>query len=705
MAIDFNGETLTVTLDSGVTEVDVVNDLYAQWKEWLLADPNNRKYPQTFSSDGGNPLTSIINQGSYIFLQNQLGWRIKPPEEDITVFLTGNLAVSDISLGSILPTTGAFTAAILGLQPITQGVTPAMADQLAYTSFQGVVCIDQTGGVAGTGSVGSDKVGTRRAPSNNTDDALIIAMRERLTTFIIVSDLTTTLSTDFSAGYQFKGDSLFTQVTLGAGLNLLNCSFSNMTLNGEMDGVNTIQACEVEDITAASGDIHGCDLEGDISVVGPIHIIDSYSGRAALGYPRLINTAAHEIVIRNYKGSIGVAGMTGGSHSIGVYGGRLIVEASCSGGTIYVRGEPYEITDLAAGAVTIVDQTNTGGLSAQETRDAMKLSPTAGVPDAGSIDEHLDNQVDPWSVVLPGAYTQGQAGHILGWQEIINGTVTGGGSTLGFTDTARIGAGLFYWDRVMVQFTTGLNAGLMREIYSYETTTGVFFFKPSLPDTIATGTEYRFLPHSDMVNVNKTGGVNVATWNSTSVSNTLGYPNVNVLSVSGDFTTADNMQIVFSTDFATNYNTTRNAWATNVEDTVGIGSFDTATGFATSAALTTIDGKVDTIDGIVDAILVDTGTSIPAQNVDILADIAAIPSTDISSLETKIEADARQAILVATNDDIQAKALEMWQRLGLDASNPLVTNEDGSLTVGTITVGAVTTGVTPNRQTTQTRVP
>jgi len=35
---------------------------------------------------------------------------------------------------------------------------------------------------------------------------------------------------------------------------------------------------------------------------------------------------------------------------------------------------------------------------------------------------------------------------------------------------------------------------------------------------------------------------------------------------------AGNMEIVFETDFATNYNTTRNAWATNVQDSVGTGN-------------------------------------------------------------------------------------------------------------------------------------
>ncbi len=39
-----------------------------------------------------------------------------------------------------------------------------------------------------------------------------------------------------------------------------------------------------------------------------------------------------------------------------------------------------------------------------------------------------------------------------------------------------------------------------------------------------------------------------------------------------DASLAGNMEIVFETDFGTNYNTTRNAWATNVQDQVGTGN-------------------------------------------------------------------------------------------------------------------------------------
>jgi len=116
----FNGETLVITLDSGVTDISVQDDLYEAWKDWMLASPLNRKYPPAFRTIGGDPLSPVINAGAYFFLQNDLGWRIKPPEEDITIYLSGNLAAEDSSIDMFIPTTGTFTTALIGLQPVTQ---------------------------------------------------------------------------------------------------------------------------------------------------------------------------------------------------------------------------------------------------------------------------------------------------------------------------------------------------------------------------------------------------------------------------------------------------------------------------------------------------------------------------------------------------------------------------------------------------------
>lgn len=96
-------------------------------------------------------------------------------------------------------------------------------------------------------------------------------------------------------------------------------------------------------------------------------------------------------------------------------------------------------------------------------------------------------------------------------------------------------------------------------------------------------------------------------------------------------------------------------------------------GLATAAALSTLDGKVDTIDGIVDAILVDTGTTLdgrlPAALVSgrIDASVGAMQTGVVTAdalaanaiTAAKIAADAITAAKLASDvtDEIWAKAL------------------------------------------------
>jgi len=115
----FDGDNLLIILDSGVSSVDAVVDLYSDWKEWFKTPPN-AKYPVAFRAIGGDPLTATLDAGTYVFLQNQNGWRIRPPEEDIDITITGNLVREDLNLGITVPTVGGYTVTISGLQPVTQ---------------------------------------------------------------------------------------------------------------------------------------------------------------------------------------------------------------------------------------------------------------------------------------------------------------------------------------------------------------------------------------------------------------------------------------------------------------------------------------------------------------------------------------------------------------------------------------------------------
>ena len=125
MATSFDGDNLIITLDpvvSGTLTVNVIDDLYELWKLWVKT-ADNAKYIPAFRPDGGAPLTATLSQGSYIFLNNEEGWRIRPAENDGTYNFVGNLVPENVDLPIISPTVGAYTVLINGLQPITQTIS------------------------------------------------------------------------------------------------------------------------------------------------------------------------------------------------------------------------------------------------------------------------------------------------------------------------------------------------------------------------------------------------------------------------------------------------------------------------------------------------------------------------------------------------------------------------------------------------------
>lgn len=359
----FDGVNRVITLMDGETNVDVFEDIYEGAKDWYLGHPDNRKHPFPFVSDGGNPLTSVINQGGYIFLDNISGWRLRPPEEDITVYLTGNLAVLTTDLPAFVPTVGAFTAAILGLQPVTQGVVPEMKTNLAFATYQNQVVFDPLNAsgraVAGTGTDGNGvEIGTRRAPSNNIDDVLTILQTVGLVNIALASNfIGVAETTDLSAGYNWVGDGPGILCNIPASMNVTNNRFENISMAGELDGVNLIKDSFVGNVTNFSGVMFNVTIDGDISINGKSRFLQCFSDREGAGYSRIIDIGTNAVMVRDMRGSIGLAGITGGNHSIGIGGGgRTIVEASCTGGNVYLRGAPYDWVDGGGGA-TVIDQT------------------------------------------------------------------------------------------------------------------------------------------------------------------------------------------------------------------------------------------------------------------------------------------------------------------------------------------------------------
>ena len=343
MAIDFNGDTLTITLESGITELDIVGDLYKDWKDWMLSNPRNRRYPQALTSDGGNPLTAVLNQGSYIFLNNTAGWRIKPPEEDITITVTGNLALADIDLPSIIPTTGGFTVALLGLQPITQGVVPSMRTQSDYNAFNSGVTLDPQnlsgGAIPGT----THPAGTEQFPSNNHTDTLAIAVANGFDTIYVRGDVALT-SGDWSVGYDFHGTNpLVSSIVISDAANVDDCEFQGLTVSGTIDDNNVIRTCRVFNVLSLDGFILDSGLGGTVTLGGTQStlITNCFSATAGASAPTVdCDGTTSALIVRGHNGPLELINKTNATGDIHFNSntGNLIIDSSCTAGNVFASG-------------------------------------------------------------------------------------------------------------------------------------------------------------------------------------------------------------------------------------------------------------------------------------------------------------------------------------------------------------------------------
>jgi len=227
--------------------------------------------------------------------------------------------------------------------------------------FAGAVCIDPLN-LTGNATTGTGKtpaggiIGTRQAPSSNAVDALTIAVERGINSFNLMSNLTLT-GGDYSAGYTWTADRRQIILTVNAAADVTGNSMRDITITGELDGLNSVVRCDILAVTNISGDIFQCNLDSTLGITGTTQIDQCFSSVAGSGYPSVTNIGTNELIVRDMRGSLGLAGMTGGSHSIGVYGGRVILESDCTGGTVSLRGDPYVITDNSTGT-TVLDQTD-----------------------------------------------------------------------------------------------------------------------------------------------------------------------------------------------------------------------------------------------------------------------------------------------------------------------------------------------------------
>lgn len=116
-------------IKTGVTAIDVKHEFYSDIKEEWMSTHMQYRFP--IDSIAGNALGGGVAISPYFSLKH--GWKIRPPEENTQITLTGNIITSDAS-SPYVGTVGTFdtvlTAVVSG-NSLTQsvgGVSPTEAE-------------------------------------------------------------------------------------------------------------------------------------------------------------------------------------------------------------------------------------------------------------------------------------------------------------------------------------------------------------------------------------------------------------------------------------------------------------------------------------------------------------------------------------------------------------------------------------------------
>jgi len=89
----FDGANLHITLPN-IGSFNTQGDIYSAWKEWLRQG-DNAKYPIAFETTGGDDVGAGQTIAPYFFCRNDLGWRIKMPQDNGEIVVEGNLFPRD----------------------------------------------------------------------------------------------------------------------------------------------------------------------------------------------------------------------------------------------------------------------------------------------------------------------------------------------------------------------------------------------------------------------------------------------------------------------------------------------------------------------------------------------------------------------------------------------------------------------------------
>ncbi len=349
----FDGPNKLIILASPITDpVQDVVDIYSRWKDWVRLSDNAKFLPAFANSVGGNPTNPPERISAYVFVNNDLGWRIRPFEASGTVLLDGDLFPSDPGLPLFVPTVGTWNTGIrqlvsskaLQVETGVSGLTAAESQQLneVHGQIGRYLWIDDTAMV--------DGAGYQQDPFNNLTSLVTESSTSGIKFIVVLDDLTVDQN---MIGYNFEGRSI-PQIDFN-GFNVNGSEFSSCSLTGTMQGeIRGATSCDLDSVSGLRGTFNECSLSGVNTLDDGAKVVFRRGFSATLITPSFDFTGLAtitELIVKDFSGDLSVSNIdsTNVSASIELNGGTLTIDATCTDGTIDVIGVGRLVDNSGAG--------------------------------------------------------------------------------------------------------------------------------------------------------------------------------------------------------------------------------------------------------------------------------------------------------------------------------------------------------------------
>lgn len=368
LTVDWNASPRIITVQAPSTEI-IIQDLHDSCR-FLESEPTALDNPPLIDTAGLEELGGGTQVGLTSTLKNALiSFEERAGSEYTQCSVSGgNVVAKDVN-GVTLKTPihpTAFTQVVI---TASSSATTQSQKQLEHSTFNGEVSVFVTGNNSSSGT--DYPIGTLGTPSNNMVDALTIVENNGLDSFKFKDNIT--LFENYSAGYKFKGVSPYVVLTVDPVADITNCSVNEMTLSGEMDGLNTITRCSILNITQVSGFFEKCAFLSTVELNGSTSVFECYDLADGDNFA-VFNVGDNNLTVEDWHGDIGLTNMTGGTTVIECYGGKVSIDETCVGGTLCIRGDVFEISDLSSAGLTIKDQRRTKDIVAETVKSLLSTS-------------------------------------------------------------------------------------------------------------------------------------------------------------------------------------------------------------------------------------------------------------------------------------------------------------------------------------------